>query len=76
MAYWETEEAKKAAKVYRSFNIKCRVITCKHYSSYLAIYRDDSDGYSDRCNQARKRVERGGGRWRRVKQGAGEAGAQ
>ena len=55
MAYWEIEEAKKAAKVYRSFGIKCRVITCKHYSSYLAIYRDDSDGYSDRCNQSRKK---------------------
>ena len=55
MIPWEVAEAKKAAKVYRSFNIKCRVITCKHYSSYLAIYRDDSDGYSDRCNQARKK---------------------
>ena len=52
---WEVVEAKKAAKVYRSFCIKCRVITCKHYQSYLAIYRDDSDGYSDRCNQARKK---------------------
>jgi len=55
MIPWEVAEAKKAAKVYRSFSIKCRVIVCKHYSSYLAIYRDDSGGYSDRCNQARKR---------------------
>lgn len=55
MISWEVAEAKKAAKVFRSFNIKCRVVVCKHYSSYLKVYDDASDDYSERYNKARTR---------------------
>ena len=55
MIPWEVAEAKKAAKVFRSFNIKCRVVVCKHYSSYLRVYDDASDDYSERYNKARKK---------------------
>ena len=60
MISWEVTEAKKAAKVFRSFNIKCRVVVCKHYSSYLRVYDDDdaSDDYSERYNKARTRCNK------------------
>ena len=53
MISWEVAEAKKAAKVFRSFDIRCRVVVCKHYSSYLRVYDDASDDYSERYNKAR-----------------------
>lgn len=55
MIPWEVIEAKKAAKVFRSFGIKCRVVVCKHYSSYLRVYDDNSEDYSERYNKARKK---------------------
>ena len=55
MISWEVIEAKKAAKVFRSFGIKCRVVVCKHYSSYLRVYNDNSEDYSERYNKARKK---------------------
>jgi len=58
MISWEVAEAKKAAKVFRSFNIKCRVVVCKHYSSYLRVYDDASDDYSERCNKARQKCNK------------------
>ena len=53
-ANWEVAEAKKAAKVFRSFKIKCRVIVCKHYSSYLRVYDDTANDFSERYNKAKK----------------------
>lgn len=58
MISWEVAEAKKAAKIFRSFNIKCRVVVCKHYSSYLRVYDDASDDYSERYNKARTRCNK------------------
>ena len=58
MIPWEVAEAKKAAKVFRSFDIKCRVIVCKHHSSYLRVYDDASDDYSERYNKARQKCNK------------------
>ena len=35
---WEVTEARKAAVIVRKHGLKCRVVRCKHYSSYLRIY--------------------------------------
>ena len=58
MATWETEEAKKAAKIHRSMGIKCRVIVCKHVSSYLAVYHDDTDDYYERLKRAKQECDK------------------
>ena len=55
MIPWEVTEANKAARIFRLFNIKCRVVVCKHRSSYLRVYDDASDDYSERYNKARKK---------------------
>ena len=60
MATWETAEAKKAASIHRSFGIKCRVIFCKHVSSYLAVYHDDTDDYYERLKLARVECDKQG----------------
>lgn len=59
MATWETDGAKKAAKIHRSFGIKCRVIVCKHVSSYLAVYHDDTDDYYERLKRAKRECDKG-----------------
>jgi hypothetical protein len=53
MIPWEVAEAKKAAKIFRSFNIRCRVVVCKHYSSYLRVY-DDASEYPEKVKKMKE----------------------